>query len=92
MQIYGLPSDANSCLDSFPTNADLLRVVHRQVHWLLKRGSGRVRLGPSQQGDSDRARGRDNHQRKSKTGGAAVGRCLRGASGIHAACAAASER
>ena len=103
MQIYALPSDANNFEDFIPTNADLLRIMH--VHWLLKRGSGRVRPGPSQQGGSDKARGRDNHptvyqfasspapseRRKSMTGGAAVGRCLRGASGIHTACAAASE-
>ena len=57
MQIYDLPSDANSLFD-FPARDDLLRVVHWQVHRLLKRGRGRVRLGPSQQGNSHRARGR----------------------------------
>ena len=60
MQIYALPSDANSFEDFIPTNADLLRIMH--VHWLLKRGSGRVRPGPSQQGGSDKARGRSSYR------------------------------
>ena len=60
MQIYALPSDADSFEDFIPTYADLLKIMH--VHWLLKRGGGRVRPGPSQQGGSDKARGRSSYR------------------------------